>query len=139
MCVVAAGAKAKPAAAARGMLVGVFDPNRPFDTPDTTFPTLVNLRAQIIRVNLNWNEVATKRPLKPTDPADPAYDWSRYDPILQGAKRVYGEFARASTTASWNFGRTCLMARLVQSGQVRLVSKVIEVSRSGSIQSEVPV
>jgi hypothetical protein len=87
MCVVAAGAKAKPAAAARGMLVGVFDPNRPFDTPDTTFPTLVNLRAQIIRVNLNWNEVATKRPLKPTDPADPAYDWSRYDQLMLNAKK----------------------------------------------------
>ena len=86
-CVVAAGAKAKPAAAARGMLVGVFDPNRPFDTPDTTFPTLVNLRAQIIRVNLNWNEVATKRPLKPTDPADPAYDWSRYDQLMLNAKK----------------------------------------------------
>ena len=87
MCVVAAGAKAKPAAAARGMLVGVFDPNRPFDTPDTTFPTLVNLRAQIIRVNLNWNEVATKRPLQPTDPADPAYDWSRYDQLMLNAKK----------------------------------------------------
>ena len=70
-CVVATGAKAKPAAAARGMLVGVYDPIQPFDTPDTTFPTLVNLRAQIIRVNLDWNVIATKRPLKPTDPGRP--------------------------------------------------------------------
>ena len=87
MCVVAAGAKAKPAAAARGMLVGVYDPNRPFDTPDTTFPTLVNLRAQIIRVNLNWFDVAKKQPLHPSDPADPAYDWARYDTLMLNAKK----------------------------------------------------
>jgi len=87
MCVVAAGAKAKPAAAARGMLVGVYDPNRPFDTPDTTFPTLVNLRAQIIRVNLNWFDVAKKQPLHPSDPGDPAYDWARYDTLMLNAKK----------------------------------------------------
>ena len=86
-CIAAAGANAKPAAASRGMLVGVFDPNRPFDTPDSTFPTLQNLRAQIIRVNLNWNQVAAKPPLKPTDPADPAYDWSRYDQLMLNAKK----------------------------------------------------
>ena len=87
MCVVAAGAKAKPAAAARGMLVGVYDPNRPFDTPDTTFPTLVNLRAQIIRVNLNWFDVAKKQPLHPSDPGDPAYEWARYDTLMLNAKK----------------------------------------------------
>jgi len=41
--------------------------------------------------------------------------------------------------ASWNMGRTCLMAWFAQSGQVRLVSKVIESSRLGSIHSDVPV
>ena len=87
MCVVAAGAKAKPAAAARGMLVGVYDPNRPFDTPDTTFPTLVKLRAQIIRLNLDWNLIATKRPVNPTDPADPAYNWATYDRVLLNAAK----------------------------------------------------
>src|SRR5205823_635033 len=87
MCVVAAGAKAKPASAARGMLVGVYDPNAPFDTPDKTFPTLVNLRAQIIRVNLNWFDVAKKQPVHPSDPADPAYDWARYDTLMLNAKK----------------------------------------------------
>jgi len=69
------------------MLVGIFDPNRPFDSPDQTFPMLVNLRAQIIRVNLDWFNVAKKRPLTPTDPKDPAYDWSRYDTMLLDAKK----------------------------------------------------
>jgi len=86
-CVIAAGAKPAPAAAARGMLVGVFDPNAPFDSPATAFPTLVNLRAQIIRVNLNWFDVAKKRPLQPADPTDPAYDWARYDTLMLNAKK----------------------------------------------------
>src|SRR5713101_1393824 len=36
-------------------------------------------------------------------------------------------------------GRTCLIASLAQSGQVRLVSRVMESWRWGSIHNEVPV
>jgi hypothetical protein len=87
LCAFAASARPQSANAARGMLIGIFDPNRPFDSPDQTFPMLVNLRAQIIRVNLDWFSVAKKRPLHPTDPLDPAYDWSRYDAMLLNAKK----------------------------------------------------
>jgi hypothetical protein len=87
LCVLAATAKPPPAGAARGMLVGVFDPNQPFDSPDKAFPTLVNLRAQIIRVNLDWFNVAKKRPEHATDPTDPAYNWDRYDTLLLNAKK----------------------------------------------------
>ena len=69
------------------MLVGIYDPVQPFAAPDTTFKTLVNLRAQIIRLNLDWNLIATRRPAQPTDPADPAYDWSRYDRVVQNAAK----------------------------------------------------
>jgi hypothetical protein len=34
LCSFAASARPQPAGAAGGMLVGIFDPNRPFDTPD---------------------------------------------------------------------------------------------------------
>ena len=87
LCSFAASARPQPANAARGMLVGIFDPNRPFDTPDQTFPMLVNLRAQIIRVNLDWYNVAKKRPEFPSDPKDPAYDWDRYDTLLLNADK----------------------------------------------------
>jgi hypothetical protein len=87
LCVLAATAKPQPAGATRGMLVGVFDPNQPFDSPDKAFPTLVNLRAQIIRVNLDWFNVAKTRPEFPTDPKDPAYNWDRYDTLLLNAKK----------------------------------------------------
>jgi hypothetical protein len=87
LCSFAASARPQPAGAAGGMLVGIFDPNRPFDTPDQTFPMLVNLRAQIIRVNLEWNNVAKKRPEFPSDPRDPAYNWDRYDALLLNAAK----------------------------------------------------
>jgi hypothetical protein len=75
------------AAAARGMLVGIYDPVQPIASPDTTFPTLVKLRAQIIRLNLDWNVIATKKPTNAADPADPAYDWSTYDQVLLNAAK----------------------------------------------------
>jgi len=82
LCAFAASARPQPAKAASGMLVGIFDPNRPFDSPGQTFPMLVNLRAQIIRVNLDWFNVARTRPEHPTDPKDPAYNWDRYDELV---------------------------------------------------------
>ena len=45
----------------------------------------------------------------------------------------------ASSIASWKAGRTVLILSDVPFGQVRLVSKVTESWRSGSIHREVPV
>jgi hypothetical protein len=87
LCAFAASATPQPAKAAPGMLVGIFDPNRPFDSPDQTFPMLVNLRAQIIRVNLDWFNVAKTRPEHPIDPKDPAYNWDRYDELVRNADK----------------------------------------------------
>ena len=87
LCAFAASATPQPAKAAPGMLVGIFDPNRPFDNPDQTFPMLVNLRAQIIRVNLDWFSVAKTRPEVPIDPRDPAYNWDRYDNLVLNADK----------------------------------------------------
>ncbi len=89
LCGFAATAKPEPAAAARGMLVGIYDPNQPLDSPDKAFQTLKNLRAQIIRVDLNWGGIVAKkkRPEFPSDPADPAYNWDIYDRLLLNAKK----------------------------------------------------
>jgi len=38
----------------------------------------------VTRVDVLWREVATAKPADGRDPADPAYDWSRYDEILRG-------------------------------------------------------
>jgi hypothetical protein len=87
LCALAATVSPPKAAAARGMLVGIYDPVQPIATPDTTFPTLVKLRAQIIRLNLDWNLIAAKKPTNPTDPADPAYNWATYDQVVLNAAK----------------------------------------------------
>ena len=88
LCAAAATAKPPPAAAARNMLVGIYDPVQPFVNPGKTFPMLVSLRAQIIRLNLDWGAVVAKtRPEHPTDPSDPAYDWSVFDQVVLNAAK----------------------------------------------------
>src|SRR5207249_3715048 len=70
LCAVAATAKPEPALAARGMLVGIYDPVQPLVNPDKAFPQLVNLRVQVIRVGLDWGAyvATTGRPVHPMDP-----------------------------------------------------------------------
>lgn len=76
-----AAALSVPAAQAkRHLLVGLQDDAMVlFGNPSFTFGTMKQLRVQIIRINLNWNQVAKRRPAHPQDPADPAYDWDVYD------------------------------------------------------------
>jgi hypothetical protein len=106
LCVLAASAKPQPAGAARGMLVGIYDPIQPVDSPDKAFPTLVKLRAQIIRLDLNWNLVAKKQPDQPTDPRDPAYDWSNYDRVvLNAAKNKIQVLFTVYGTPRWAQGK----------------------------------
>lgn len=45
--------------------------------------------AALIRVDLRWDSVATRRPVNGADPADPAYDWRQYDAIVAAAQK-YG-------------------------------------------------
>jgi len=76
-----AAALSVPAAQAkRHMLIGLQDDAMVLSgNPTFTFNTLKQLRVQIVRVNVNWNQVAKRRPAHPQDPADPAYDWDVYD------------------------------------------------------------
>jgi hypothetical protein len=69
------------------MLVGINDEAFTlYGDPTTAFATLKTLRAQVLRVNLYWGgtkwAVAKSRPSDPTDPGDPAYDWSIYDRLV---------------------------------------------------------
>ena len=75
---------------ARNMLIGLFDDSETLGYTDRSFPTLKTLRTQIIRSNLYWGShgglgVAKRRPAAPTNPADPAYDWSTYDRVVRSA------------------------------------------------------
>ena len=39
---------------------------------------------KVTRVDVLWREVAPTRPADARNPADPAYDWSRYDQVVRG-------------------------------------------------------
>jgi hypothetical protein len=68
------------------MLVGMQDDAMVlYGNPVMTFGLMKQLRVQIVRVNLNWNVVAKRRPAHPQDPADPAYDWDVYDRAVRYA------------------------------------------------------
>ena len=63
-----------------------------YGNPDVTFPILKRLHVQVLRVNLYWGGkfgAAKSRPFDATDPADPAYDWSLYDRLVNYASQ-YG-------------------------------------------------
>ncbi len=90
----AAGLSVPAASAAPHMLVGINDEaNTLYGDPDANFPILKQLRVQVLRVNLYWGGtrygVAATRPENPTDPADPAYDWTLYDRFVRFASQ-YG-------------------------------------------------
>ena len=79
------------AAASKRMAVGIFDDASVFGSPQTAFPTMKSLNVEVVRMLLTWggrDGVANKRPARPTDPADPAYEWGRYDRAIEGASRA---------------------------------------------------
>jgi hypothetical protein len=83
---VVAGLAVPAADAARGMLVGLQDDAMVLrGNPVQTFGLMKQLRVQIVRMNLNWPDVAKRRPAHPQDPADPAYDWDVYDRAIRYA------------------------------------------------------
>ena len=91
---VATAAVCVPAASAsRFIQVGLFDDTSfNYGNPDQVFPVLKQLRTQVIRVNLVWggpNGVATRRPVNPMNPNDPAYQWAVYDRTVEYAQ-AYG-------------------------------------------------
>ena len=85
---VAAGLAVPAAQAKLHMLVGIQDDAMTLrGNPAQTFSMLRQLRTQIIRVNLNWPDVAKSRPAHPQDPSDPAYDWAVYDRAVRYASQ----------------------------------------------------
>ena len=60
--------------------------------PSTEIPARLqlvrNTRAKVTRFDILWSFVATRQPLAPANPADPAYDWSRIDQVLLGFEQT---------------------------------------------------
>ncbi|HZO96940.1 MAG TPA: hypothetical protein VFB42_06175 [Gaiellaceae bacterium] len=76
------------AAASKHMLLGIFDDASMLAPEQNAFDTLKELHVQVVRLTLAWGGpggVANKRPRHGADPADPAYDWRRYDDAIEQA------------------------------------------------------
>jgi len=85
----AALAAATTAAAAPGIRYGLKDDAWLLHGPGTVagrVASLQSLGVQIVRFSLPWNEIAATRPAHASDPADPAYDWSGSDPVIDALR-----------------------------------------------------
>jgi hypothetical protein len=80
-----AAVSVQPARASRYLRLGIFDQGQTLYGGETAFADYEALHVQELRLNLVWATVAAKRPAAPTDPADPAYDWSAYDAAIANA------------------------------------------------------
>jgi hypothetical protein len=69
------------------MLFGFYDDAQVYGNTTWAFTQLRALRAGIVRTTLDWGTVARRRPLKPADPADPAYNWTAVDRVVDEADR----------------------------------------------------
>src|SRR5262245_45075444 len=99
--------------ASKGLMKGIYDePEVLYGVPEFTFPVLSQLKADVLRVNLYWGNnkvgVANIKPLRPTDPGDPAYHWDVYDrAILYAAQYRIKVLLSIVSTPRWaNGGRS---------------------------------
>ncbi len=98
-----------PSPGSEGLSVGIQDDQlaHPTTDPAPRMKTIAGLGAKVVRLDLRWDLVAKARPHKATDPADPAYDWSHYDRVVEAARAhgitleptIYGTPAWAADTS----------------------------------------
>jgi len=53
-------------------------------TLESRLARLDTLGVRVVRFTLQWNQIASSEPASPTDPSDPAYDWTADDAVLDG-------------------------------------------------------
>ncbi|HET9324331.1 MAG TPA: glycosyl hydrolase [Gaiellaceae bacterium] len=70
-----------------GTLFGFYDDAQVYGNTTWAFTQLRALRAGVVRTTLDWAAVAKRRPKKPTDPADPAYNWKAVDQVVDEADK----------------------------------------------------
>jgi hypothetical protein len=117
--IVLAAATASTASASSSLRVGIFDDGMVlYGEPERTFVQLANTGARLVRVNLWWSgpgvRVATRRPSRPADPNDPAYNWDTYDRTVRFATvngmqpvfSILGTPPWANAAKGWNVAPT---------------------------------
>jgi len=110
---------APSASASPSLKVGIFDDGVVlYGEPDLVFPQLAKTGTQLLRVNLWWSgpgiSVATRKPKRPGDPNDPAYNWDTYDRTvrfsivnnIQPIFSIIGTPPWANAAKGWNVAPT---------------------------------
>jgi hypothetical protein len=110
---------APTAGASASMQVGIFDDGVVlYGEPELVFQQLSRTGTKLLRVNLWWGgpgvRVATRKPRRPGDPSDPAYNWDTYDrtvrfSVASGIQPVFsilGTPPWANRARGWNVGPT---------------------------------
>jgi hypothetical protein len=110
---------ASGASASQSLRLGIFDDGVVlYGEPDLVFPQLKKTGTQLLRVNLWWSgpgiSVATRKPRRPTDPNDPAYNWDTYDrtvrfSIVNGIQPIFSVLGTppwANAAKGWNVAPT---------------------------------
>ncbi len=113
-CILAPSAAASPS-----LRIGIFDDGVVlYGEPDLVFPQLEKTGTQLLRVNLWWSgpgiSVATRKPKRPADPNDPAYNWDTYDrtvrfSIVNGIQPIFSVIGTppwANAARGWNVAPT---------------------------------
>jgi hypothetical protein len=110
---------APSASASTSLKIGIFDDGVVlYGEPDLVFPQLAKTGTQLLRVNLWWSgpgiSVATRKPKRPADPTDPAYNWDTYDRTvrfsivnnIQPIFSIIGTPPWANAAKGWNVAPT---------------------------------
>lgn len=105
---------------AHTVLKGIFDDNEiVYGDPDKSFAQLKELGANVAVVTLWWggpNGIARRKPIRPSDPNDPAYRWDTADRTVRigqsdGVSIIFtivGTPAWANRSAGWNVAPTVM-------------------------------
>lgn len=95
-------------AATVGPAVALQDDRLPVARPDelsARIDMFVETGAKVARVDLFWSDIAPEPPADATDPADPAYDWSKADAILTAyAQEGIDSIVSVYNTPAWAAG-----------------------------------
>ena len=80
-------------------------PIDPLENIDARLDLVADTGATTTRYDIFWSQVAPSRPADATDPADPAYDWSRADAVLTGlAERDITPIVDVYNAPTWATG-----------------------------------
>ncbi len=110
IAVLVAAVAAPAADASRRQLLIMQDDPRVRATPDATLSEFAELGADVVKVNLYWDELAPRRRRKPRgfDGSDPAsYSWGAYDAVVRSilARGLRPYLALGNHAPAWATGR----------------------------------